>query len=314
MPSTIASALVPRLEEEKTVMSKARDKWIKRHSEILGSSAEFMEIGTASRMHTSRVLAPFSICSSQLCDVGFASQMWLNCLNVHRSKDEQGVIFWCSIQFMNQLKCYQPELSSSQLFLDFDGFPVSCFHSVPHVSLLQLDLKVLGDPQAPTWRRLVVGERPLPWPCGKKASQKASAAPDRDSCIMWKRVVFVYLFVSHIIHISTTETRETKLRLHWNHINYTYMKVYDIYILFIMWCMVYILAMNRYDILVIFDILGPCKELIEKLHHSVQSCSLGGASDNTLHGRSRGRLRLWVAAMSVKFQRIWEMRQFDCTW
>ena len=59
--------------------------------------------------------------------------------------------------------------------------------------------------------------------------------------------------------------------------------------------MVYILAMNTYDsydILVIFDILGPCKELIEKLHRSVQSCSLGGASDNTLHGRSRGRLRL----------------------
>ncbi len=36
--------------------------------------------------------------------------------------------FGCSIHFMNQLKCYQPELNPSQLFVNFDGFPVSCFH------------------------------------------------------------------------------------------------------------------------------------------------------------------------------------------
>ena len=72
---------------------------------------------------------------------------------------------------------------------------------------------------------------------------------------LWIGKTYIYIIcISY--HISTTETCETNLRLYWNYI-WNYISESN------MWCIVYILDMNRYDIFAIFNIFGPWRELIE---------------------------------------------------
>lgn len=120
-----------------------------------------------------------------------------------------------------------------------------------------MDLELLGDPQAPTWRRLAVERRKTFALAEKKTT--TCAAPDRNSgeimLHLWIGKTYICIIcISY--HISTTETCETNLRLYWNYI-WNYISESN------MWCIVYILDMNRSDIFAIFDIFGPWRELIE---------------------------------------------------
>ena len=104
-----------------------------------------------------------------------------------------------------------------------------------------MDLELLGDPQAPTWRRLVV-ERRKTFALAEKKNVNPCSDPNRNSgeIMLHLWIGKTYICISYqSYHISTTETCETNLRLYWNCI-WNYISESN------MWCMVYILDMNTY--------------------------------------------------------------------
>lgn len=150
---------------------------------------------------------------------------------------------------MNQLKCYQPELNPSQLFVNFDGFPVSCFHGFGVA-------RRPASADVTTTRRRKTKDLCLGGKKNRQPVQRLIEIAVKSCCIFGSEKHIFVSFVSHIIFQLQRLVRlicdyiETIL---WNYISESNM-----------WCIVYILDMNRYDIFANnIDIFGPWRELIE---------------------------------------------------